>query len=280
MGAETDVRARRAFLEQARLLTPYLVTDYEGTVFVIPTNADKRFFVKRGRKDLRMLDHAVSTLRHAGRLELQTFVDVGAHIGTTTISALAQHGFSHAVAIEPDPGNVRLLRANAALNGLHERISIVAAGISDTHGSAWFLPGDPERGPCYWTKGSIVPEPTEGALEIELVTLELLAERGSVTPKKTGLLWLDCQKREGEALRAASPFLEHHVPIVFALRALYLSPRSPFLDALGATYGTFVDLRRKPSDDLTTPWKPVFESLDELLERRAGKKALTDVLVF
>jgi FkbM family methyltransferase len=280
VSGKPDVKARRAFLEQARSLTPYLVTDYEGTLFVLPTDADKQFFVKQRRKDLRILGDAVATLRRRGRLFLQTFVDVGAHVGTTTISALAHHGFSHAVAIEPDPGSVRLLKANAALNGLDGQVTVVEAGISDAPGSAWFLPGDPESGPCYWTKGSIVPEPSPRAVEIELVTLEQLTKRGYIDPGTTGLVWLDCQKREGEALRAASPFLEHRVPIVFVLRAMYITPPSPFLRALRESYETFVDLRRKDPTDRKAPWRPVFESLDELLERRAAYRALTDVLAF
>jgi FkbM family methyltransferase len=261
-------------------MTPIVAAEYEGAVFLLPTDADERLFVNRNRKDLRILGRAVATVRAAGRVEGDTFVDVGAHVGTTTIAAVTVHGFSRAVAIEPDPANVRLLRANTALNELEERVRVVAAGISDAPGSAWFLPGDPERGPAYWTKGNVVAEPADGALRVDLVTLEQLAGRGELVPEETGLLWLDCQKREEQALRAASPFLERRVPVVFALRRMHLSTPASLLDVLAERYDSFVDLRRKDPLDRRAPWTAVVEPLDELVERRAAKKALTDVLAF
>ena len=52
MTVEPDVRARRQFFEQARELTPYVAAEYEGAVFVVPTDADDRFFVKQRREDV------------------------------------------------------------------------------------------------------------------------------------------------------------------------------------------------------------------------------------
>ena len=259
-------------------MTPFVATEYEGTVFVVPTNTDERFFVNRRRKDVRILGQAISTLRDHGGFPGATFVDVGAHIGTSTISALAQHGFDRAVAIEPDRDNLRLLRANVALNGLEERVTIVPAAISDAPGSAYFTPGDPGSGPAYWTKGRITEEPGAGAARVDVVTLDGLVEQGVIDAADAGLVWLDCQKREAEALRAGSQLLERYMPVVFALRGRELSDDSPYLSLL-AGYERFVDLRRDDGAG-DNEWTPVFEPLKDLIRRRMDRKALTDVLAF
>jgi len=63
------------------------------------------------------------------------FVDVGANVGYFSVVAASVVGAQGAVfAFEPDPDNCRLLRANAELNGLDERIIVVEAALSDAAG--------------------------------------------------------------------------------------------------------------------------------------------------
>jgi FkbM family methyltransferase len=277
VSVEPEVKARQRFFEQARELTPYVAAEYQGAVFVVPTNADDRFFVKRRRKDLRLLRQAVATAREHGASTGSTFVDVGAHIGTTTVSALAHHGFERGVAIEPDPDNLRLLRANVALNGLDDRVTVVGAAVSDSPGTASFTRRDPETGPAYWSKGRIAEASAPNAVDVAVVTLDSLADQGAADPAEAGLLWLDSQKHELPALRASGRFLERRVPIVFALRAQEISADSPYLELL-AGYERFVDLRRDRDAGRQGTWQPTFETLPEIFERRSASKALTDVL--
>jgi FkbM family methyltransferase len=273
----SDRQARKAFFEQARTLTPYVATEYEGTVFVVPTTADERFFVNRRRKDLRLLRQAIATVRDHGGPAGTTFVDVGAHVGTSTISALAHHGFERAVSIEPDRSNVRLLRVNLALNGLDGRATVVPAAVSNAPGTASFRPGNPDSGPAYWTKGVITDEPGSTAVRVDVVTLDGLAEQGVLDPTAVGFAWLDCHGHEARALQAGSQLLERRIPVVFPLRAPDLSDDSPYLSLL-AGYKRFVDLRRDRGGGRKNAWAPAFETLDELIARRRGAKGLTDVL--
>jgi FkbM family methyltransferase len=261
-------------------MTPLVATEYDGAVFLVPTRAVAKFFVNRNRKDLRVLAQAISTLREAGRLRGDTFVDVGAHIGTTTISALIHRGLARAVAVEPDADNLRLLQANLALNDLAQRVTVVAAAISDAPGAAYLVQGDPAKSAAFWTKGQLTSEPSDGALSVDVVTLDGLAAEGIISPASTALLWLDCQKREQNAIRAAQRFLAQRVPLVFALRHRDISEKAPGLAALARAYERFVDLRRNERTERGEPWAPVVESLEELLERRSQKKGLTDVLVY
>lgn len=277
---QSDVEARKAFWESARSLTPYVAAGYGDAVFILPTVSDGKLFVSNARRsEFVVLERAVSILRDTDRpARAATIVDVGAHIGTTTIPALLHHGFDRAVAIEPDPDNLRLLQANLALNGLETRASVIAAAVSDKAGRHAFVPGSREQGRFKWTKGRLMDEPSAAAIEVETLTLDGMVEDGIVDPAVTGLLWLDCQKEEEEALTRATRFFEHRVPIVFVLRANKLKEDSPLLGRLReASYEQVVDLRR-PRADKTVPWKPTFEPVDSLV-RLSDRKSLTDVLV-
>ena len=123
--------------------TPYVTVEVEGLTFLVSTHDPKmaKFFASRKRNELRVLETALALLGSAGG----TFVDVGAYLGTATLAAL-RSGFSAAVAVEPEPETVRLLRANVALNGVDERVRVVAAALSDQAGTAQLDLGPGSRG--------------------------------------------------------------------------------------------------------------------------------------
>ena len=111
----------------------------DGSLFFLPTRqkAGVDRFAKREWKENRHLGRALETLAEAGvEVSRTTFVDVGAHVGTTTISALRRFGFSSALAFEPELSNFRLLRANLGVNGLETSIRTYNVAISDRVGSA------------------------------------------------------------------------------------------------------------------------------------------------
>jgi FkbM family methyltransferase len=271
-------RQRQEFLDHARLLTPYVGAVYRGLVFLVPTLSDGKLFVKGEVSEFRILDRAVSILRDAGLLpKAPTIVDVGAHVGTTTLTALAHHGFARAVAIEPDPDNVKLLRANIELNGLSDRVTAIPAAASDAPGEQAFEPGAREPGAFNWMKGKLTDEPSPDAVTVETVTLDQLAEEGVVDPESTGLLWLDCQKHEEQVVEAASAFLDRRVPMVLALRPHLLDETSPLVTRLIDTYDNVVHLRRRATGPDST-WEPEIRPIGDLTEL-CRRRVSTDVLV-
>jgi FkbM family methyltransferase len=276
--AKLEKRERREFLLRARSLTPYVAAGYRDLTFLVPTPSDGKLFVNGEASEFRILERAVSILRTAGRLPgSPTIVDVGAHVGTTTIPALAHHGFARAVAIEPDPENVRLLRANLALNGLMDRVTVLEAAASDTAGRRPFLRGARDEGAYRWKKGSLTDEPSPSALVVETITLDQLTVDGIVDPATTGLLWLDCQKHEEHVLRSASAFVDHRVPIVFALRPHLLAESSPLVVQLMDAYEQVVHLRRRAAGPESS-WIPEIRPIEHLADL-CRRRAATDVLV-
>ncbi len=260
-------------------MTPYVAIERGDDVFLLPTSTDPKLFVHAERSDFVVLERAAALLTQAGHvLARETFVDVGAHIGTTTISALSRHGFRRAVSIEPDPAHLPLLRANVALNALDERVTVVPGGAADTDRRQSFLPGSRKESSHRWMKGRLVDEPSPRAVTVDTITLDGLAEAGVVDPAAAGLLWFDCSRCEEAALASAAAFLKRRVPIVFTVRQGQFADSSPFLARLEERYGRIVDLRSPNLAEATSSWQPRYRPVRELTALPEGKK-LTDVLL-
>jgi len=262
-------------------MTPYLAAQHGEAVFLVSTlsgGAEKLFVQNAKRSEFVCLERACAILRDAGRLTgPAAIVDVGAHIGTTTIPALTRHGFARAVAVEPDPDNIRLLRVNVALNRLHERVTVIQAAVSDTpRKQMLWSPGSEEGG---WARGRLIDEPSTTAVVIDTVTLDGLAEAGIIEPATTKLLWLG-QPFDESLIRSgsASVLFQRRVPIVFVLRR-HANPGS-FIDRLREHgYERIVDLRHPSLGKPLSSWTPTFERVDDPFTLSARAK-MTDMLAF
>jgi FkbM family methyltransferase len=282
LGEESVSSARAAFWEAAGSMTRYVSVEPRGLVFLLPTEIDPKLFVVGGnRVEFVVLERACAILRDAGRLVGgETIVDVGAHVGTSTIFALVHQGFGRAVAIEPDPDHLPLLRANLALNRVDERVTVVGAAIADVGRRRQPFQQDRRTdGVYHWMKGRLVDEPSSSAVPVETMTLDALADAGVVSAPLTGLLWFDCASCEQRALGSAFAFLERRVPLVFTVRRRQFGKSNPLLAHLQESYEHLVDLRRPGLDAPLSAWAPTFRRLDELASLPERKK-LTDVLVF
>lgn len=59
------------------------------------------------------------------------FIDVGAHMGVFTLSAVTAARDVHAVAIEPFPVNLSCLQKSVLFNKMERKVTVVAAAVSD-----------------------------------------------------------------------------------------------------------------------------------------------------
>lgn len=119
---------------------PYLVAGHPEH-FVVAT-ADKvigRELFLHGEFDFAKLQTALAIIEREGLPRPQHLIDVGANIGSIVIPALARGLIQSATAIEPHPTNLRLLRANLALNGLSERVRVLAQAVGAESGASLFL---------------------------------------------------------------------------------------------------------------------------------------------
>ena len=240
---------RRSLITTVARFSPYIGVEHQGLVFLAPTRragVGRALFVRGKRPEFAGLERAVQLLTELGLpTGGTTLVDVGANIGTTTVAGLLRHGFSRAVSIEPDPHNLRLLRANVALNDLEGRVEVVAAAASDRRGRLPFARGEQRGRALDGTGALLVGEIGDhGVLDVDVTTIdEALAER-AVDPSAVGLLWLDVQGHEWKALAGAGALLVRRVPVVTAFRPELLGADVAALATLADRgYGAFVDLR-------------------------------------
>jgi hypothetical protein len=224
--APSERAVRHRFFETAAALTPYLAVETDTGLFFVATSdrgIGMKMFVHRTRRDISCLATAMRLLRGLGiDCAGSTFVEVGANIGTTSVTALRRHGFAGAVALEPVRQNFALLRLNLVANGLEKDVAALELAATS-------------------------PRRADGTEPVTATTLDALVARGVINPREVGLLWIDAPKQDQRVLAGASTLLAANVPVVVAARARTKKwpERSAALCLLLADYTHFADLRRE-----------------------------------
>ena len=261
-GPEATVReiadARGRYYDHAGAFTPFLAIETAGGFFLLDTDdahVGRSLFSKGSRGELRILRRGLRILEEAGQAERAragTFVDVGANIGTTTVAALYANGFTRALALEPEPRNVRLLRINIAVNGFADRVQLLQVAASDALGTGHLRVFGDRWGlhEMVRAKGARAARAkaarAEEVVEVELVTLDSLAARGLYDADGSGLLWIDTEGYEGHILAGATRLLSKGTPTILEVSPDKLENQGglgSLLDAASANYTDFVDMR-------------------------------------
>jgi len=288
-GRLRTARARRArlreqerraeFVQRAAEQAPHVSVERDGAIFFLPTRQKAGIdrLLKAEWKEKRHLARALDALEAAGAaVDRAVFVDVGAHVGTTAITAVRRFGFRSAVAFEPEESNYRLLRANLGVNGLEDEVRTFNVAVSNRVGSAQL-----KLRPSMGAKHRLVGDDEaaeERTVSVPLTTLDRIVAEGGLKASRASLLWLDVEGHELETLQGAKRLLRRSVPIVmeFIPRTLGEEGR---LDALGSLlskhYTHVVDLRHRANG---TPLSLRAGELEQLAERYP--RSFTDLLVF
>ena len=267
-------KLRRAFFSRAGALTPYLAVESHEAFFFVATDdlgVGQRLFANRTRGDMKHLRTGMSLLEELGvRTIGSTFVDVGANIGTTTVTALRQHGFAHAVALEPAPSNFFLLRINLVANEVESDVTALQVAVTDKEGDEQLALSPASSGSHVLTP--VAPENAASAVAVQAVTLDGLAARGTIDPARVGLLWIDAAGHEIEALAGASALVDAGVPLIVALRTGTESwqAKKESLRQLLTGYTHFAKLRGHPRlrNDLDAVLDSIKRSSTDLLAAR------------
>jgi len=136
------------------------------------------------------LRRAVLPLLRPGDL----FVDVGANFGFWALPAA--HRGCRVIAIEPVPTTRALLAANAARNGLSDRVQIIAGAVSDSVGSLTVAVPAGESG-----QASVHPD---AGAELESFTVEATTLDALVGEQPVRFLKIDVEGHEPAVLRGAA----------------------------------------------------------------------------
>ena len=158
------------------------------------------------------LDRAIEVLRSAGRMPADAvFVDAGANIGTQTVYAL-KGGFARAVCFEPEPKNALLLTMNVETNGLANRATIIRSAVGDQAGKAMLQLHPRNKG-----NHMIGRAPSDDGLEqveVPIVRMDEALRDAGVEPSRVGVVWIDVEGYEPQAIRGLGALLERAVPLV------------------------------------------------------------------
>lgn len=227
---------------------PLLVAPFgNGLMIVDPRDQEVgRVVYMRGEYQRQYFTAALDHLRATTGLvpSEKAMLDVGANIGTTTIDAIQQAGFGRCVSFEPDPANVRLLRANVALNDLQDRVTVIPAAASDEDTELVLVRSEGNSGDSRVRVG----DETAGGESVPAVRIDTLLARLDISAEQVGLLWADVQGHETQALLGAPSLTAAGVPIVIEYGLLEDEDLTP-LEALAAEhYSHVVDVRRLAAD--------------------------------
>jgi FkbM family methyltransferase len=208
-----------------------------------------------------------------------TVIDVGANIGTTTISLLARHGARRVVAFEPEPRNLRLLRCNLILNDLEERAAARGLAVTNAEGEVTLALAPENLGDH---RVRTQHSPAEQTVSVPGARLT-----DALTPEEiedVSVVWVDTQGHEGHVLAGASALLARRVPWVIeywprALREaggydlLHALVREHFLEA--------IDIRRsiREGSPIRLPAAQIDEVDSGLLGSDGDPEHFTDLLL-
>ncbi|HEY0028226.1 MAG TPA: FkbM family methyltransferase [Allosphingosinicella sp.] len=250
----------------------------EGEVFVVHSGDEfigRELFLS-GEFDFDKFAAAIAALKlHRPNANPQVLIDVGANIGSICIAAVARGFVGRAIAVEPDPNNSRLLRANVALNGLERQIRTVEMAAGPVDGAVLELEisstnlGDHRI--RVTSEDGRLGEANRNVVQVPSSTLDSIC-----ADEQSGelLIWMDTQGFEGFVLRGSTGLLARKIPLVLEFWP-YGMKRAGSFSALTeslAGYSQFLDLEG------TGGLRPIAEL--ELLYRELGEEqAFTDILV-
>ena len=278
-------RARRLLVFEA-LPKRLVLAPHPQESYVVNT-ADKvigRSLYANGQFDFQKFEIACQLIRaHTGfapdtAMPRYVLIDAGANIGSICIPAVRRGLVERAIAFELDPDNVRLLRINAILNAVDDRIDIrnMALGaapgqVAIRHSKSNF--GDhrvflPDQGPDWGADQGV-------DMAIAMVALDSIANDLDLSRI---ILWMDIQGYEVFALQGAQRFMAAGVPLITEFSREELDSTGSFetfLSIIAASgYEIFYDL----NDPQPEPAPVSIAALRALSDRLERQKTFTDLL--
>ena len=161
--------------------------------------------INKGEYELELMEKAMKLLNIDG-----TLLDVGAHIGTTSIGLIYTDLMDRAVAIEPEGKNFALLEQNVKLNGFENKFICLHTAISNHNGSALL-----ELNPRNTGDNRVrVMRNGQEAIKIACTTLDDVVEKLPSKFADISLLWVDVQGHEWYVFEGAKDLLASGIPVV------------------------------------------------------------------
>lgn len=140
------------------------------------------------------------------------FMDVGANVGSSVISAMALNLCSEGFAIEPSAENLAYLRSNLALNNVQDKVLVAPVAVSDVSGSSELWRNEDNCGDYRLHDSGA--EDLEGEVSAQVLetittsTLDEIVATYDIDVQKVKFIWIDCQGSEGLIFRGGERFFD------------------------------------------------------------------------
>ncbi|WP_296740524.1 FkbM family methyltransferase [Mesorhizobium sp.] len=155
-------------------------------------------------------DLAERVLAILGKPPGRTLLEIGANIGTHTVYLTRSGQFKQVICIEPEPRNLLLLKQNLILNDLGDRTTVVECAVSDHEGVADFYFNDQNFGASTLIKPDGAGAPTS----VQVRRVDGILRDLGLRADDIGLVWMDIEGAEPEAIKSMAELVEQRVPIV------------------------------------------------------------------
>ncbi|HYH62109.1 MAG TPA: FkbM family methyltransferase [Solirubrobacterales bacterium] len=213
---------RERFFLRAKRHTPVVAVDAGGARYFVSTSDEAVglgiFAHGSHERDQLEAVSAVLTgwLGDSHPLRGKRFLDIGANIGTSVVEALVALGCSGGWALEPHPGNFKLLRHNLLENGLDDKVEALEMAVSDEDGTATLEVAKVNMGDhrvrVGESDGGRMAEGKRETIDVPMRSLDSLVGDGMVSLDEVALAWVDTQGHEAHVLAGATCLAEARVP--------------------------------------------------------------------
>ena len=204
---------RERFFLRSKRHTPVVAVDTGGARYFVSTSDEAvgLGIFAHGSHEREQLDAVSAVLAdwsgEAEPLRGKRFLDIGANIGTSVVEAMVSLGCSGGWALEPHPGNFKLLRHNLLENGLDEKVEALEMAVSETDGTATLEVAKVNMGDHRVrvgdASGGRMAEGERETIDVPMRSLDSLVGDGTVSLDDVALAWVDTQGHEAHVLAGA-----------------------------------------------------------------------------
>jgi FkbM family methyltransferase len=159
-------------------------------------------------------------LRHYSHY--QTFIDVGANMGTYTIM-FAKKGLN-TIAFEPSVRNYKALQINILLNNLEKKVTSFNIGLDNTDRKASFVFDPVNTGASHLSAAQFYDPVTDerGELtEVQLFMLDHFKENLPINPDDAVLMKIDVEGMEEDVIKGASEFIQDRKELLIVMESVH-----------------------------------------------------------
>ncbi len=192
---------------------------------------------------------ALEVLSKHGKLEPgKVALEVGANIGTQSLYLALSGRFKSVIAVEPEPGNLELLRMNVTMNKMDDRIRVVAGAVGDTDGTAKLLLSGRNSGAhSLDIDGS---RPCSKSIEVRVLSPESVLREAQVAAEDVGFVWMDVEGLEDRLAPALVAVVGSRVPVFleYSPEMMGSERTSIFTKWLFDTYNAIYQFRKTGGD--------------------------------